>query len=230
MYTQTHTQKCTHMCTCTYHTDVYSHTHAPQMYSHGNAYSCTHLYHTPHRCILTKNSCTHSHTCFTHHRCTFALTHVHTLTHKCMYTQHITHHTLCYIHKCTHMLTHTYHIAQTYTHTHCNMHCTLTTHTNTLTLTRVHSHVAARHPVGSRAPCLGAVAKLPSSGLVGPLGAQPAPSLCKPASSSPGTPPRALGTRGLCVGPQGRPLGLRCPGASDRPAPSAWSSRLAAPP
>lgn len=186
------------------------------MYTHKKLmYTLTHMFHTPQMYICT-HTCTHANTQM----------HVHTTYH----TSHTCGYSVTYTnaHTCSHI-----HITlrrRTLTLTHCNMHCTLTTHTNTLTLTRVHSHVDARHPVGSRAPCLGAVARLPSSGLVGPLGAQPAASLCKPASSSPGTPPRALGTRGLCVGPQGRPLGLRCPGPSDRPAPSAWSSRLAAPP
>lgn len=178
-------------------------------------YTLTHMFHTPQMYIRT-HTCTHANTQM----------HVHTTyhtSHACGYSVTYTNaHTCSHIHITLHR--------RTLTLTHCNMHCTLTTPTNTRMLTRVHSHVAARHPVGSRAPCLGAVAKLSSSGLVGPLGAQPAASLCKPASSSPGTPPRALGTRGLCVGPQGRPLGLRCPGPSDRLAPSAWSSRLAAPP
>lgn len=231
MYTQTHTQKCTHMCTCTYHTDVYSHTHAPQMYSHGNAYSCTHLYHTSHRCILTKNSCTHSHTCFTHHRCTFALTHVHTLTHKCMYTQHITHHTHAdtLLHTQMHAHAHAYisHCADVHSHSHtvtciahsplpqthaCSHVCTHTLLPATLWAAGLHAWVPWQ---GCPRPGLWVPSGLsppPASASLLPHHPGPRPGLWAPAASASG--PRAGRWASGALGPQ--------IGRLPRPGPPGW--------
>lgn len=208
---------------------MYTHTHMHHRCTHAEMHSCTHLYHTSHRCILTKNSCTHSHTFHTPqmyirtHTCTHANTQMH------VHTTYHTSHTCGYSVTYTNAHTHTYisHCADVHSHSH-----TVTfiahshTPTNTRMLTRVHSHVAPRHPVGSRAPCLGAVARLLRLGLWVPSGLSPPPASASLLPHHPGPHPGLWAPAASASGPRaGRwasgALGLQI-GRLPRPGPPGW--------
>lgn len=164
--------------------------------------------------------------------------HTHTNTHKCMYTL-TTYHTS---HTCAHSVTytnagtHTYisHIAQMYTHPH-TLTCIAHSHTNTLTptntcmLTRVHSRCCPPPCVqwGSMLGCCRRAARRPGLWVPTGLGQPPASASLLPHHLGPR--PGLWATGGLCVWPHGRLPGLRCPGPSNRPAPSASSSWPVAP-
>lgn len=153
--------------------------------------------------------------------------HVHT-----HYISHITHMcTLSHIHKCRHTHIHITHCTDVHSPSHTNMHCTLP-HKHTHSHKHMHAHTCALTLLpatlrGSMLGCCRRAARRPGLWVPTGLGQPPASASLLP--HHPGPRPGLWATGGLCVWPHGRPPGLRCPGPSNRPAPSASSSWLVAP-